>query len=155
MTKAFQCVLRVNTQKYSRAHTLKSFTEKKKMSRKNVFYQWKEFVGFALNLLRLIEAAVAHQILHCENHVTMAMLNPMLKNPGFMVIMAHWPQKEKFHGCVCVCVCVCVFYVGHPTMSNGPLLCAASCAELLPAVTLTHTNKRIHTAGEILGCPLA
>lgn len=79
----------------------------------------------------------------------MAMLNPMLKNPGFMVIMAHWPQKEKFHACVCMCV----FYVGHPTMSNDPLLRAASCAELFPAVTLIHTNKRIHTAGEISGCP--
>lgn len=53
-----------------------------------------------------------------------------------------------------VTVCVCVFYVGHPTMSNGPSLCAASCAELLPAVTLTHTNKRMHTAGEVfLGVP--
>lgn len=89
------------------------------------------------------------QIPHCEKHVTMAMLKPMLKNPGLMVIMAHWQQKGKFHGCVCVCV----FYVGHPTMSNGPSLCAASCTELLPAVTLSHTNKRMHTAGEISGCP--
>lgn len=80
-----------------------------------------------------------------------------------MVIMAHWQQKGKFHG-VCFCArmhaCVrermrvCVFYVGHPTMSNGPSLCAASCTELLPAVTLTHTNKRMHAAGEIFGVSL-
>lgn len=78
-----------------------------------------------------------------------------------MVIMAHWQRKRKvswcvfvcvrMHVCACgwLCVCVCVFYVGHPTMSNGPSLCAASCAELLPAVTLTHTNKCKHAAGEI------
>lgn len=59
-----------------------------------------------------------------------------------MVIMAHWPQKENFHACASLCMCVrlCIFYVGHPTMSNGPLLRAASWAELLPAVTLTHTQ---------------
>lgn len=39
-------------------------------------------------------------------------------------------------------------------MSNGPLLCAASCTELLPAVTLTYTNKRIHTVGVIFGVSL-
>lgn len=67
-----------------------------------------------------------------------------------MVIMAHWLQKGKFHGCVCVCV----FYVGHPTMSNGPLLCAASCAELLPAVTLTHTQTNAYTQqGRFWGVP--
>lgn len=87
------------------------------------------------------------------------MLKPTPKNPAFMVIMAHWRPKRKvsWRAFVCVrmcvsargdCVCVCVFYVGHPTMSNGPSLCAASCAELLPAVTLSHTNKRMHAAGE-------
>lgn len=57
-----------------------------------------------LNILWLIETAVADQILHCENHETMAMLNPMLEDPGFMVIMLHWLQKGKFHAGVCVCL---------------------------------------------------
>lgn len=51
-------------------------------------------------------------------------------------------------------LCVCVFYVGHPTMSNGPLLCAASFAELLPAVTLTHTQTNAYTQrGRFWGVP--
>lgn len=53
------------------------------------------------------------------NPVTMAVLKPVLKNSSFMLIVAHWQQKRKFHG---VCVCVYVSYVGHPTMSNDPLL---------------------------------
>lgn len=52
---------------------------------------------------------MAHLIPHCEKHVTIAMQKPMLKNPGFMVIMAHWQRKGKFHGvCFCVSMHACV-----------------------------------------------
>lgn len=55
-----------------------------------------------------------------------------------------------------LCVCARIFYVGHPTMSNGPLLRAASCVELLPAVTLTHTQTNVRAQwGRFLGSPFA
>lgn len=62
----------------------------------------KEFVGFVLNVLGLIRPVVAYQI--------QSMPNSKLKNPSFMVIMAHWPQKRSL---MLVCVCVSLMWVTH------------------------------------------
>lgn len=90
-----------------------------------------------MSVLRSFGPAVAYQI--------QAMLDP--KNPSFMVIMAHWPQKGKFHACVCV------FNVGHP-----PCLMAPCCVQrpALSCSLLSHSlkNKCEHTVGEIFGVSL-